>query len=170
MLGEFPLRPSHKEWQMLTTVSATGEGCYDRKFSCHLILVFTMFWNPLWKIVNLHTNFTNCMLCMCLYPPFPSKQRGSNIVHLFCCDRYFKMIIARHFNQDLIYKICFRLLKKKLFKEELEPNWPGSDKFWDWDMWMRIDSNRKGEQYCSYPASTLRLKVMNVCTFQTGPT
>lgn len=40
----------------------------------------------------------------------------------------------------------FRVLKKKLFKEELEPNWPGSDKFWDWDMWMRMDGNRKGKK------------------------
>lgn len=42
------------------------------------------------------------------------------------------------------------VLKKKLFKEELEPNWPGSDKFWDWDMWMRMDGNRKGRE-CIVP-------------------
>ena len=42
------------------------------------------------------------------------------------------------------------VLKKKLFKEELEPNWPGSDKFWDWDMWMRLESNRKGRE-CIIP-------------------
>lgn len=42
------------------------------------------------------------------------------------------------------------LLKKKLFMEELEPNWPGSDKFWDWDMWMRMPQNRKGRE-CIIP-------------------
>lgn len=42
------------------------------------------------------------------------------------------------------------VLKKKIFKEELEPNWPGSDKFWDWDMWMRLESNRKGRE-CIIP-------------------
>ena len=29
--------------------------------------------------------------------------------------------------------------------DELYPKWPGTDKFWDWDMWMRIDGNRKGK-------------------------
>lgn len=38
-------------------------------------------------------------------------------------------------------------MKKKLFKDELEPNWPGSDKFWDWDMWMRMPSIRKGASH-----------------------
>jgi len=42
------------------------------------------------------------------------------------------------------------VLKKKLFLEELEPNWPGSDKFWDWDMWMRMQANRKGRE-CIIP-------------------
>lgn len=34
-----------------------------------------------------------------------------------------------------------------MFKEELEPKWPKKDQFWDWDMWMRMDSNRKGKKY-----------------------
>ena len=42
------------------------------------------------------------------------------------------------------YFYLFRLLKRSLFKDELEEKWPGSDKFWDWDMWMRMESNRKG--------------------------
>ncbi|XP_064386754.1 protein O-linked-mannose beta-1,2-N-acetylglucosaminyltransferase 1-like [Halichondria panicea] len=42
------------------------------------------------------------------------------------------------------------LLKKKLFKQELEPNWPGPDKLWDWDMWMRIKEVRKGRE-CIIP-------------------
>ncbi|XP_065655773.1 protein O-linked-mannose beta-1,2-N-acetylglucosaminyltransferase 1 isoform X1 [Hydra vulgaris] len=42
------------------------------------------------------------------------------------------------------------LLKRSLFKNELEEKWPGSDKFWDWDMWMRLESNRKGRE-CIIP-------------------
>ena len=38
------------------------------------------------------------------------------------------------------------LLKRKMFKGELEPIWPSPDKLWDWDMWMRIDEIRK-ERY-----------------------
>jgi beta-1,2-N-acetylglucosaminyltransferase len=44
----------------------------------------------------------------------------------------------------------FRLLKRQLFKEELEPNWPSPDKLWDWDMWMRLDVIRKGRE-CIIP-------------------
>ena len=29
-----------------------------------------------------------------------------------------------------------------MYKEELEPKWPTPDKFWDWDMWMRLPENR----------------------------
>ena len=43
-----------------------------------------------------------------------------------------------------------RLLKRQLFKEELEPNWPSPDKLWDWDMWMRLDVIRKGRE-CIIP-------------------
>merc|ERR1719494_85236 len=42
------------------------------------------------------------------------------------------------------------VLKRKLFKVELEPNWPGKDKYWDWDIWMRGDGNRKGRE-CIIP-------------------
>ncbi|XP_065904612.1 protein O-linked-mannose beta-1,2-N-acetylglucosaminyltransferase 1-like [Dysidea avara] len=42
------------------------------------------------------------------------------------------------------------LLKRKMFKEELEPIWPTPDKLWDWDMWMRIDEIRK-ERECIIP-------------------
>lgn len=57
------------------------------------------------------------------------------------------------------------MLKRTLFKKELEPNWPGPDKvswlhvqcstvavvnqylvhvqLWDWDMWMRLNVIRK---------------------------
>lgn len=42
------------------------------------------------------------------------------------------------------------LLKRRLYKEELEPKWPGPDLFWDWDMWMRLDTNKKGRE-CVIP-------------------
>eukprot|EP00055_Hartaetosiga_balthica_P010437 m.44457 g.44457 ORF g.44457 m.44457 type:complete len:716 (+) comp7171_c0_seq2:129-2276(+) len=42
------------------------------------------------------------------------------------------------------------MLSRKLFKEELEPQWPGADKLWDWDMWMRNNAIRK-ERECIIP-------------------
>lgn len=42
------------------------------------------------------------------------------------------------------------MLKRTLFKEELEANWPGPDKLWDWDMWMRTDAIRKDRE-CVIP-------------------
>ena len=48
----------------------------------------------------------------------------------------FKMFFSNFF---------FRVLKKSLFVKELEPQWPGSDKYWDWDLWMRTPYIRKGE-------------------------
>ncbi|KAK3092046.1 hypothetical protein FSP39_024700 [Pinctada imbricata] len=42
------------------------------------------------------------------------------------------------------------LLKRKLYKEELEPKWPSPDKQWDWDMWMRTGGIRK-ERECIIP-------------------
>ena len=41
-------------------------------------------------------------------------------------------------------------MKRQLFKEELEPNWPSPSKLWDWDMWMRLDVIRKGRE-CIIP-------------------
>ena len=32
----------------------------------------------------------------------------------------------------------------------MEPKWPTPDLFWDWDMWMRMDSNKKGRE-CVIP-------------------
>ena len=43
-----------------------------------------------------------------------------------------------------------RVLKRKMYKEELEPKWPTPDKFWDWDMWMRLPENRL-ERECIIP-------------------
>ncbi|XP_060562976.1 protein O-linked-mannose beta-1,2-N-acetylglucosaminyltransferase 1-like isoform X2 [Ruditapes philippinarum] len=42
------------------------------------------------------------------------------------------------------------MMKKSLFKDELEPQWPGPDKRWDWDMWMRHDAIRKSRE-CIIP-------------------
>ena len=48
------------------------------------------------------------------------------------------------------YTIFCRLLKRSLFKNELEPKWPGPEHYWDWDMWMRTDHMRKGRE-CIVP-------------------
>ncbi|XP_064477377.1 protein O-linked-mannose beta-1,2-N-acetylglucosaminyltransferase 1-like isoform X1 [Ornithodoros turicata] len=42
------------------------------------------------------------------------------------------------------------ILKKSLYKEELEPRWPTPEKLWDWDMWMRLPDVRKGRE-CIVP-------------------
>ncbi|EDV20334.1 uncharacterized protein TRIADDRAFT_51036 [Trichoplax adhaerens] len=42
------------------------------------------------------------------------------------------------------------MLKRSLFKEELEPHWPGPEAFFDWDMWMRTPTMRKGRE-CVIP-------------------
>ena len=44
----------------------------------------------------------------------------------------------------------FRVLSRKLFKNELEEKWPKPDQFIDWDMWMRASFNRKGRE-CIIP-------------------
>jgi len=42
------------------------------------------------------------------------------------------------------------ILKKSLYKEELEARWPTPDKTWDWDMWMRLAEVRRGRE-CVIP-------------------
>ncbi|KAK7487497.1 hypothetical protein BaRGS_00021199, partial [Batillaria attramentaria] len=42
------------------------------------------------------------------------------------------------------------MLKKHLYKEELEPQWPSPEKQWDWDMWMRTNFIRKDRE-CIIP-------------------
>eukprot|EP00095_Tigriopus_kingsejongensis_P002154 maker-scaffold248_size238799-snap-gene-1.30 protein:Tk02154 transcript:maker-scaffold248_size238799-snap-gene-1.30-mRNA-1 annotation:"protein o-linked-mannose beta- -n-acetylglucosaminyltransferase 1" len=42
------------------------------------------------------------------------------------------------------------ILKKSLYKQELEPRWPTPEKMWDWDMWMRLKEIRKGRE-CIVP-------------------
>ena len=43
-----------------------------------------------------------------------------------------------------------RLLKRSLYKNELEPIWPGPEARFDWDIWLRMDGNRKGRE-CIIP-------------------
>lgn len=42
------------------------------------------------------------------------------------------------------------VLRKSLYKDELEPKWPTPEKLWDWDMWMRMPEQRKGRE-CLIP-------------------
>lgn len=42
------------------------------------------------------------------------------------------------------------MLKRSLYKDELEPHWPSPEKQWDWDMWMRTTAVRK-ERECIIP-------------------
>ncbi|XP_033095653.1 protein O-linked-mannose beta-1,2-N-acetylglucosaminyltransferase 1-like isoform X1 [Anneissia japonica] len=42
------------------------------------------------------------------------------------------------------------MLKRSIYKEELEPHWPTPEKLWDWDMWMRLPDIRKGRE-CVIP-------------------
>lgn len=42
------------------------------------------------------------------------------------------------------------MLQKRLYKQELEPQWPSPEKQWDWDMWMRTAFIRKDRE-CIIP-------------------
>lgn len=42
------------------------------------------------------------------------------------------------------------MLSRRLYKEELEPNWPSADQPHDWDMWIRTQSVRKNRE-CLIP-------------------
>ncbi|EQB77442.1 protein O-linked-mannose beta-1,2-N-acetylglucosaminyltransferase 1 isoform 7 [Camelus ferus] len=42
------------------------------------------------------------------------------------------------------------VLRRSLYKEELEPKWPTPEKLWDWDMWMRMPEQRQGRE-CIIP-------------------
>ncbi|CAL4093564.1 unnamed protein product [Meganyctiphanes norvegica] len=42
------------------------------------------------------------------------------------------------------------MLKRSLYKDELEPKWPTPEKMWDWDMWMRLGDVRRGRE-CIVP-------------------
>ncbi|XP_054280090.1 protein O-linked-mannose beta-1,2-N-acetylglucosaminyltransferase 1-like isoform X1 [Macrosteles quadrilineatus] len=58
-------------------------------------------------------------------------------------------------NQSVLYRVETMpglgwLLKRSLYKLELEPKWPSPEKMWDWDMWMRMNEVRKGRE-CVVP-------------------
>ena len=42
------------------------------------------------------------------------------------------------------------MLNRSLYKDELEPKWPGNHNNTHWDIWMRRDENRKGRE-CIIP-------------------
>ncbi|RWS31306.1 hypothetical protein B4U80_07268 [Leptotrombidium deliense] len=42
------------------------------------------------------------------------------------------------------------MLKRSLYKDELESRWPTPEKLWDWDMWMRLPEIRK-DRDCIVP-------------------
>ena len=42
------------------------------------------------------------------------------------------------------------MLSRRLYADELEPQWPGPDRPWDWDMWMRLGDVRRGRE-CIIP-------------------
>ncbi|KAF6722028.1 Protein O-linked-mannose beta-1,2-N-acetylglucosaminyltransferase 1 [Oryzias melastigma] len=42
------------------------------------------------------------------------------------------------------------VLKRSIYKDELEPKWPTPEKLWDWDMWMRMPEQRRGRE-CIIP-------------------
>ncbi|KAL8570719.1 hypothetical protein ACOMHN_039154 [Nucella lapillus] len=42
------------------------------------------------------------------------------------------------------------MLKKSVYKKELEPQWPSAEKQWDWDMWMRTNAIRQNRE-CIIP-------------------
>ncbi|KAG1678559.1 Protein O-linked-mannose beta-1,2-N-acetylglucosaminyltransferase 1 [Nymphon striatum] len=42
------------------------------------------------------------------------------------------------------------ILKRDLYKNELEQKWPTPEKLWDWDMWMRLPEIRKNRE-CVVP-------------------
>ena len=56
-----------------------------------------------------------------------------------------------------------RVLKRSIFNE-LYPKWPGIDKYWDWDMWMRMDTNRKGKHRLWFQVFRTKTTVRNTHT------
>ncbi|CAH3198689.1 unnamed protein product, partial [Porites evermanni] len=62
--------------------------------------------------------------------------------HKPCLDLVGELVYLILFKSQCIWQISDAILKRKMYKEELEPKWPTPDKFWDWDMWMRLPENR----------------------------
>eukprot|EP00057_Strongylocentrotus_purpuratus_P023346 XP_011677820.1 PREDICTED: protein O-linked-mannose beta-1,2-N-acetylglucosaminyltransferase 1 [Strongylocentrotus purpuratus] len=42
------------------------------------------------------------------------------------------------------------MLRRSLYKNELEAKWPTPEKLWDWDMWLRLPENMQGRE-CIIP-------------------
>lgn len=87
----------------------------------------------------------------------------SQTVHLLEEDKSIYCISAwndqgyEHTSQDpgLLYRVETMpglgwILKRSLYKDELEPKWPTPEKLWDWDMWMRLPDIRQGRE-CIVP-------------------
>uniref|UniRef100_A0A8C5C508 Protein O-linked-mannose beta-1,2-N-acetylglucosaminyltransferase n=1 Tax=Gadus morhua TaxID=8049 RepID=A0A8C5C508_GADMO len=104
---------------------------------------------------NLHPLCLNTVLSLCSFL--------SQTVHLLNEDDSLYCISAwndqgyEHTAEDpaLLYRVESMpglgwVLKKSLYKDELEPKWPTPEKLWDWDMWMRMPEQRKGRE-CVIP-------------------
>ncbi|CAC5410943.1 POMGNT1 [Mytilus coruscus] len=94
---------------------------------------------------------------------YPESNYFSQTIHLLEEDNTIYCISAwndqgyNHSCKDetLLYRIETMpglgwLLKRKLYKNELEPQWPTPEKQWDWDMWMRTNMIRKDRE-CIIP-------------------
>uniref|UniRef100_A0A8C7V977 Protein O-linked-mannose beta-1,2-N-acetylglucosaminyltransferase n=1 Tax=Oncorhynchus mykiss TaxID=8022 RepID=A0A8C7V977_ONCMY len=107
---------------------------------------------------NLHPTMVGDMLWLLFLSSFLSQT-----VHLLNEDDSLYCISAwndqgyEHTAEDpaLLYRVESMpglgwVLKKSLYKDELEPKWPTPEKLWDWDMWMRMPEQRKGRE-CIIP-------------------
>lgn len=75
---------------------------------------------------------------------------------LFCISAW-NDLAYEHTSSDgsLLYRVETMpglgwMMRRKLYKDELETNWPTPDKLWDWDIWMRLPEIRKGRE-CIVP-------------------
>ena len=64
-------------------------------------------------------------------------------------------MLHEEMRKSSLYRTCFsfpncRVLKRKIFKEELEKQWPGPELRWDWDVWVRTPEVFRGRE-CLIP-------------------
>ncbi|XP_015373420.1 PREDICTED: protein O-linked-mannose beta-1,2-N-acetylglucosaminyltransferase 1-like isoform X2 [Diuraphis noxia] len=85
-----------------------------------------------------------------------STDGGSGSGSLYCVsawnDQGYEHTASR---PDVLYRIDWMpglgwMLKKSLYKDQLESEWPTVEKPWDWDMWMRSTKVQRGRQ-CIVP-------------------
>lgn len=75
---------------------------------------------------------------------------------LFCISAWNDLAYEHTSNDNsLLYRVETMpglgwMLRRKLYKEELESRWPTPDKQWDWDMWIRLPEVRRGRE-CIVP-------------------